>query len=237
MLAMTIPIKSVTFWINAFLPWALPGTTTVLQVGPYRGHSAIIGPKKYCLTDQRGFSNVITAESRMHSAVTIDFDGSTSVMTQQHQCGYTIECDDKTGEVTARKKASSAHMQFQLVATEPVVTIQLYGLASNPCTSTTWAFGDIEYKGTIFIDPAVRKIAIDLRTCTFPAFEGYAAINNGIGSILFRLLPPAGIKVMHISPGAIRPIRSQLEDRDGDGIFELPMDETVHPPREENEDE
>jgi hypothetical protein len=234
---MAVPIQSVTFWMNAFLPWALPGTTTVLQVGPYRGHSVITGPQKYCLTDQRGFSNVITAESRVHSAVTIDFGDSTPAMTQQHKCDYTTECDQKTGDVIARKKASTAQMQFRLVTTEPIVTVQMQCLISNPCTSAAWAFGDIEYKGTIFINPTTRRIAVDLRTGTFPAFEGYAAINNGIGSILFRMMPPAGIKAMPISPGAIRPIRSQLEDRDGDGIFELPMDETVQPPREEGEDE
>lgn len=217
---MPIPITSVTFWINAFLPWSLPGATTVLRVGPYRGHSAITGPKQYCLTDQRGFNNVMTAESRMHSAVTIHFGDATPVLTQQHGCNYTTECDRKTGEVTARKKASTAHMQFRLVATEPIVTIQMSCLTSNPCTSSSWAFGDIEYKGTIFIDPTTRRIAVDLMTGTFPAFEGYAAINDGIGSILFRMMPPAGIKTMHVVPGATRPLRAQLEDRDGDGVFE-----------------
>ena len=111
-------------------------------------------------------------------------------------------------------------MQFRLVATEPIVTIQMSCLTSNPCTSSSWAFGDIEYKGTIFIDPTTRRIAVDLMTGTFPAFEGYAAINDGIGSILFRMMPPAGIKTMHVVPGATRPLRAQLEDRDGDGVFE-----------------
>jgi hypothetical protein len=227
---MAIPIKSVTFWINAFLPWALPGSTTVLQAGPYRSHSAITGPRKYCLTDQRGFSNVRGVESRMHSEVTINFGDSSPVLTQQHKCDYTTECDRKTGGVTSRKKASTAHMQFRLVATEPIVTVQLHCLTSNPCTSSAWAFGDIEYKGTIFIDPTTRRIAVDLMTGTFPAFEGYAAINNGVGSILFRMMPPAGIKAMHPAPGATRPLRSQLEDRDGDGMFELP---TTDDPRVE----
>ena len=209
---MAVRIKSVTFWMNAFLPWSLPGTTAILQNGPYRGHSAITGPRHYCLTDQRGFSNVMTAVSRMHSAVIIDFSGSTPVLTQQHKCDYTTECDRKTGGVTARKKASTAQMQFCLVTTGPTVTVQMHCVASNPCTSSAWAFGDIEYKGTIFIDPMTRRIAVDLMTVTFPAFEGYAAIDNGVGSILFRMMPPAGIKAIHMSPGATRPIRSQLED-------------------------
>jgi hypothetical protein len=216
---MTIPIKSVTFWMNAFLPWSLPGTTTVLRNGPYRGHSAIPGPRHYCLTDQRGFSKVLMAGSRMHSAVTIDFGASTPVLTQQHKCDYITECDRKTGEVTARKKADTANMQFRLVVTEPIVTVHMQCLASNPCPSSSWAFGDIEYKGTIVIDPTTRRIAVDLMTGTFPAFEGYAAVNDGVGSILFRMMPPAGIKTMHVAPGATRPIRAQLEDQDGDGIF------------------
>lgn len=217
---MSTPLKSVTFWINAFLPWALPGATTVLQVGPSRGHSAITGPQRYCLTDQRGFSKVMMAQSRMHSAVTIHFGDATPMLTQQHRCDYTTECDRETGEVTARAKASTANMRFRLISAEPIVTIQMSCLSGNPCTSSTWAFGDIEYKGTIFIDPTTRRIAVDLMTGTFPAFEGYAAINDGIGSIVFRMMPPAGIMSMYITPGATRLIRSQLEDRAGDGVFE-----------------
>jgi hypothetical protein len=217
---MSTPLKSVTFWINAFLPWALPGATTVLPVGPSRGHSAITGPKQYCLTDQRGFSTVMTAQSRMHSAVTMHFGDAAPVLTQQHRCDYTTECDRETGEVTARKKASTTRMQFRLTATEPIVTIQMSCLTSNPCTSSAWAFGDIEYKGTIFIDPTTRRIAVDLMTGAFPAFEGYAAINDGMGSILFRMMPPAGITTMHVAPGTTRLIRAQLADQDEDGVFE-----------------
>ncbi len=163
---------------------------------------------------------MMTAESRMHSAVTIHFGDATPVLTQQHRCNYTTECDRKTGEVTARAKASTANMRFHLVSAEPIVTIQMSCLTSNPCTSSAWAFGDIEYKGTIFIDPTTRRIAVDLMTGSFPAFEGYAAINDGIGSILFRMMPPAGIKAIHVVPGTTRLIRAQLEDRDGDGVFE-----------------
>ncbi|NOT57254.1 MAG: hypothetical protein HOP18_21840 [Deltaproteobacteria bacterium] len=217
---MPTPIESVTFWINAFLPWSLSGATTVLQIGSSRGHSAIIGPRQSCLTDQRGFSTVMTAKSRMHSAITVNFGDTMPVLTQQHRCDYTTECDRETGEVTARAKASTANMRFRLVSSEPIVTIQMSGLTSNPCTSSSWAFGDIEYKGTIFIDPTARGIAVDLMTGTFPAFEGYAAINDGIGSTLFRMMPPAGIKAMHVVPGTTRLIRAQLEDRDGDGVFE-----------------
>jgi hypothetical protein len=100
-------------------------------------------------------------------------------------------------------------------------------VASNPCTSAAWAFSDIEYKGAIAINREKRSIAINLMIGVFPAYEGYAAINNGIGAILFRQIPPAGIKTMYVPPRANRPIRSQLEDRDGDGVFELPAIETA----------
>lgn len=223
---MSVPIQSVTFWLNAFLPWSIPGATTNLRQGPYAGYTAIAGPR-YCLTDQRGFSSNIGAESRMQSAVIIDFSGSTPAMIQQHRCNYTTECDRKSGRVLRREKSNTSRMKFTLASAEPTVVIHMDCVASNPCTSAAWAFGDIEYKGAIAINQEKRSIAINLMIGVFPAYEGYAAINNGIGAILFRQMPPAGIKTMYVPPRTNRPIRSQLEDRDGDGVFELPAIETA----------
>lgn len=117
-------------------------------------------------------------------------------------------------------------MHFALVSVEPQVVIRLDSTASNPCTSASHAFGDIDYKGTIVIDPAVRSIAAGLRIGLFPAFEAYAAINGAVGAILFRYAPPAGILALRVPTGAHRPIRARLEDRDGDGLFELPAFES-----------
>ncbi len=224
---MSVSIQSVTFWLNVFLPWSLPGVTTTVQQGPYRGYSAIVGPERYCLTDQRGFSTDIRAESRMQSAMTVHFDGVKPILTQEHRCAYTIECDRIDGEVKARKKASTAHMQFTLASIEPIVTVRLNGAASNPCMSASWAFADIEYKGVIAINPERGSIAVDLLIGLFPAFEAYAAINNGPCAVIFRYAPSVRMPAVRMSPGATRPIRVQLEDSDGDSVFKPPGNETV----------
>lgn len=218
---MPTSIHSVTFWLNAFLPRDIIGATTTLREGPQMGLTAISGPL-CCLTDQRNFSNNIHARSRMHSQVTIDLSDSPPTMTQNQRCDMTLECDCKSGEVKRQRRADTARMKFSLAAVEPTVTIHMDCIASNPCSSASWAFGDIAYKGLIVIDPSERSITIDLMIGLFPAFEAYAAINEGRGATLFHYAPPAGMTAARTPTGATRPIRARLEDRDGDGFFELP---------------
>jgi hypothetical protein len=159
----------------------------------------------------------------MHSAVTLAFNDPTPSMTQVHRCDFTTVCDGQDGEVKCQQKASTSGMKFTLVSVEPNVVIRMDCTASNPCAQVSRAFSDIDYKGTIEIGREARSIAIDLMIGLFPAFEAYAAINGGLGAILFHHAPPAGILAVRVPPGANRLIRSRLEDRDGDGIFESPV--------------
>jgi hypothetical protein len=158
----------------------------------------------------------------MHSQVTVDFTTATPTMTQNQRCDMTTECDCESGEVRGQRHADTARMRFFPVAIEPTVTIRMDCVASNPCSSASWAFGDIHYKGMIAVDPNARSITLNLTIGLFPAFEAYAAINEGMGATLFRYAPPAGVTATHVPAGATRPIRTRLEDRDGDGFFELP---------------
>jgi hypothetical protein len=155
----------------------------------------------------------------MQSWVTVDFTKEPPTITQMHRCDFTTECDAKTGEVRCQRKASTRRMKCSLLAVEPQVVVRLDCLASNPGTSVTWAFGDIEYKGQLIIDPTMRSIAVDLQIGLFPAFEAYAAINGGMPVIVFRYAPPAGVGVGHVPAGANRPIRTLLVDHDGDGMW------------------
>ncbi len=218
---MSVPIQSITFWLNAFIPRDIAGYTMTLRNGPYAGLTALAEPC-CCLTDQRHFSNDIRARSRMHSAVTIDFSGSTPTLRQGHKCDYTIECDCEGGEVSCQKRANTSRMKFVLMSVEPSTVIHMDCTASNPCAPASQAFSEIAYRGTIVIDLAARSIATDLWIGLFPAFEAYAAINAGEGSTLFRHAPPAGILSLRLPTGANRLLRAWLEDRDGDGLFELP---------------
>ena len=206
---MTVPVRSLTFWLNAFLPWSIPGVTTTLMKGPYTGHSAIAGPH-YCLTDQRGFSSDARASSRMHSKVTIDLTKEVPTLTQEHRCDYTTECDHKTGQVRLRKKAGTTEMKFSLQTIESQIVIRVEGVASNPGASTAWAFGDIAYEGAILFEPLTGSFAGDFLVSLFPAFEAYAAINGEENIVVFRHMPAPGVRAYQLSPGAHRPIRFRL---------------------------
>jgi hypothetical protein len=111
-------------------------------------------------------------------------------------------------------------MKFSLAGTDPTILIQVDCKYTDPLAPAAHGIGEIEYHGVIEINPVARAIEIDLMICLFPAFEGYAAINDGQAAVLFRHAPPAGILSLGFPSGAHRRIRSRLVDRDGDAIFE-----------------
>jgi hypothetical protein len=215
----SIPIDSITFWLNAFIPRDIFGATTMLREGEYRALSVLSASPCY-LTDQRNFSNDLRATSRMQSVATLDFTNSQPALTQRHRCDDLIECDPVSGEVLRQRQGSTSNMKFLLSATEPAVLIRMDCKYTDPTAPLAHGIGEIEYKGTIEINPVPRTIDIDLMICMFPAFESYAAIDDGAGAILFRHAPPAGIMTLGLPQGASRRIRSRLDDRNGDGIFE-----------------
>lgn len=116
-------------------------------------------------------------------------------------------------------------MKFSFAATEPTTLIRMDCKYTDPSAPVAHGIGEIEYKGTIELDPTAHAIDIDLMICLFPAFEAYAKINDGSSAILFRHPPPAGILTLGPPRGAKRRIRSRLKDR-GDGVFEPPATET-----------
>lgn len=136
------------------------------------------------------------------------------------RCDVTTECDITTDDVILRRKAGTERMTCMLTAIEPQVVVHMNCHTSNPGTSASWAFGDIDYVGMMVIDPVARSLAVDLKIGLFPAFEGYASINDGPAVTVFRYAPPAGFGPGRVPSGASRPIRAFLADRDGDGVFE-----------------
>ena len=172
---------------------------------------ALSGPPCY-LTDQRNFSNDLRASSRMHSLVKIDLTASEPVLTQQHRCDDLIECDPASGEVLQKRRGSTAKMNLSLLATTPTILIQMDCRYTDALSPPAYGIGEIEYKGTIEISSPARSLDIDIMICLFPAFEGYAAIDDGPGTVLFRHAPPAGILSLGPPRGAKRRIRSRLDD-------------------------
>jgi hypothetical protein len=205
------PIHSITFWLNAFIQRDIIGATTTLREGDYKGLMALSAPPCY-LTDQRNFSNDMRAQSRMHSMAKVDLADSKLALTQHHRCDDLIECDPVSGEVLRKRQGSTSNMKFLLLATEPTILIQMDCKYTDPLAPAAHGIGEIEYKGNIEIHPTTRSISVDIMICLFPAFEAYAAINDGPGAILFHHAPPAGILTLGPPRGANRRIRSQLDD-------------------------
>jgi hypothetical protein len=150
----------------------------------------------------------------------VEFTDSVPALKERHRCDDLTECDQVSGGTIQRRRSSLANMRFRLEATEPTILIRMECRYTDLLAPTAHGIGEIEYRGGIEINPAARAIEIDLMICLFPAFEGYAAINDGHPAILFRHAPPSGVLSLESRSGAHRRIRSRLIDRDGDGVFE-----------------
>jgi len=138
---MQIPIQSVKFWLNAFIPKNIAGYTRNVPGKP--GLTMIPGPQRPIIlprgtpllgevrldisdcyhTDQRGFDSFINASSRMHSEFKIDFTTPVPTMTQWHNCDFTTECDCEDGDEECHKKGAISRMGFRLrsIVTPPAL--------------------------------------------------------------------------------------------------------------------
>lgn len=219
---MPIAIDVITVWINAFLPRDITGLTTTLRDGPCAGKTAVEGPAFY-VTDQRGFSTERRAACRMHSCVTVDFRAAVPLVGQAHRCDPTVMCARGAEAAPRGARASTARMTGVVASLAPLVRVRLDAVASHPFAALTPAGADIAYHGDIVVDAAARAVRVDLMVQLFPAFEGYASINDGPAGVLFRQAPVPGASQLRLPPGAHRRIRSTLHDGDGDGRFEGPL--------------
>jgi hypothetical protein len=183
----------------------------MLLQGEFKGLTALSGSPRY-LTDQRDFSNDLRASSRMHSFVKVDLAASEPVLTQRHRCGDLIECDPDSGEVLNKRRVGTSKMTFSLVAVSPTIRIQMDCRHGDLILCAGHGIGDLEYKGTIEIAPAAGSLDLDIMIGLFPAFEGYAAIDDGPPTVLFRHAPPAGVLALGPPRGAKRRIRARLDD-------------------------
>jgi hypothetical protein len=223
----TIPavaITTVKFWLNAFIPRDIPGYTKPVPGGPFKGGTMIPGPPFHgdFLTDDRGFMSHIHAKSRMHSEFEVQFSSSgPKLLFEFHRCSETNELDSTTGAIKDTKTGNCSRMRFIMRAPRGssinFVEVDMKCAASNPCVVPS---PDIDYLGTITIDPSLRRIELDGLIDDFPAFEAYATINGGAGDLVFYRFPPPGFTVWDLLGDPKAPEKWRLEDLDGDGIFE-----------------
>jgi hypothetical protein len=181
---------SVKVWVKAFIPGSYHGN--VDGVGPASGHRLLPGPSSWfndCFhTDDRDFSNDITALSRLHSEFELDL--RSGHLTEVHYCGETVEYDCEDGEEECRDTAPAGQMLWSnLRQHNGDILVDLSGAAGNPCFTGA---PEIDYEGTVTIDVRAHTVTFDGLVNGFPAYEGYATINGGAGETLFQYGPRGG---------------------------------------------
>lgn len=213
---MPLIIKSVKFWINAFIPDHIEGLTRKITSGPFKGKTTLSGPitsiNDCFLTDNRSFSNSIHAKSRMHSEFTIRLTESGVQFSQWHNCDETVEIDCEDGSLEGRRKQIPSNMNFKFPASPSPfgpIKVSLRAAANNPLFSGS---PNINYAGETSVDFRQRTILFDGRIDGFPAFEAYAAINDGPGVTMFNLLPLPGSTPFNLVGGATRGVKAKLGD-------------------------
>jgi len=182
---------TVKAWIKVFIPGDLPGA--IDGVGVASGRKLLVGPCSWfsdCFhTDNRGFSDDITASCRMHSEFELDL--TNYEMRELHYCGETVEYDCEGGEIECRATAATNGMSFTNLRWQDhdKILVDITGSANNPCL---YGSPDIGYTGRFTIDLATHTVAFDGRVHGFPAYEAYAAINSGSAARLFNYGPRGG---------------------------------------------
>lgn len=200
------------FWINAFIPRDAEGALTVAS-GKYTGRTMLPGPTDISdcfLTDNRSFSDDVTASSRLHSEYEFAFsEGNTRDVKQSSSCGTTHELDCEDGdlecEATAKVTPQTVFSPIQLLGGNPDRPyFTLEAEAGNPCFAGAPA---INYQGAVSFDVAARVVVFHIFVDEYPAYEAYARIDSGAPLPLIQENPPAGNSPRHLYGLANRPFK------------------------------
>lgn len=195
-------------WVNAFIPGSAPFSATV-PTGPYAGQKMIPGPfalspwpfsmlpgSDCFMTDNREFSNLRRASSRMHSLAVFDLSSSPIRWDHHHRCDLSVEVDCEQGDEEGRAYAnrdSMKYLDFQEKAAKNFV-VKLDAHAFDPLfgppASLFVPYIDIELTFKWFNDSKV--LMWEGTVDRYPAFEAYAQLRRAKPTPLFKLQPPGG---------------------------------------------
>ncbi|MFY0563516.1 peptidoglycan-binding protein [Archangium lansingense] len=221
-------LRSITFWINAFIPDPATSPQFVLPApGNSLGLSMVAIPVnvpglpvptvRFFLGDNRGFSDDRNASARIHSLVEIvGLDGDPSALRSViNQCGASHELDAR-GQVISSATAPVDRIRFVkfrgnttvdpeggIIVDSPsarFVQIDYEAAANLPLVGGS---PDIDMVGVIGIDRDALTLRFRGSVDGFPAFEAYVSVNEGPPIMLFRELPVAPI---FLFGGVKRPI-------------------------------
>jgi hypothetical protein len=167
-------------------------------------------------TDQRGFSNALDAPSQVHSEAYIDLTGPKPLLAQWHECRFTTPVDGPERPKAALPE-DPGQLRFlllphrslirdpaiaKLVGTMPwrgsgpspaePIHVHFCGEAELPLVGVAEPLTHVAYSGILRIDRDAQTIEARAMVSRFPAFEMYAAVNEGPGRPIFRLFLPRG---------------------------------------------
>lgn len=209
-------IKTVTVWVNAFIPKDIkvagkPDLTKVVPgTGPHKGKTMIPGPvpgvSDCFLTDQRGFSSDPAAPSRMHCGVTVDVARLAISGTPDKRCDPTVEVDCGDGAEECSRAAPTNRIEVKEFSATAggggaaTIKFRMVGAAGNACFVATpgMLVPDIDWDipVTIAIGPGGEVAVItakgDKAVESFPAFEMYVRTNSKPAVTVFQEMPVDG---------------------------------------------
>ncbi|HMU65850.1 MAG TPA: DUF3238 domain-containing protein [Cellvibrionaceae bacterium] len=217
-------MAKLTFWINSFIPGSVPGYTVTVPKGPHAGKTAVplpwqayawpsnlgkVGKNPHYLTDQRTFSLLPSASSRMRSLIEIETTTMKEI-TQLHESSGTTEVNLTTGVQTGFAMADMSRCKF---ATNPAITSyhfyrKLDAAAGDPLVGMA---ADIDYTGELILtrhgtaNSGRIEVVFEGKVDSFPAYECYANF-GGVTKLLFQLRPPAGNTVLNLLGAATTPV-------------------------------
>ena len=205
----------VRVWLNAFIPRDIDGITVPVPPGAYAGKTMIHGPipgiSDCFLTDNRDFDSDINASARMHSEIIIDFSDPLNpiIISQIQKCNNTIEIDWEDGDEECVRSADSSRMEFRNLHFASLKggvigsSFEIVLVAGNPCVTGA---PDIDYKGTIIVNPSLRQVCFNGFIDSFPAFEMYAAFDEESAKPIFQATVPEDNTTWNLPGEATTPI-------------------------------
>jgi hypothetical protein len=159
-LASDCTVRTISIWLNAFIPGKAPGFTKPVPGGVHAGKTMLdTGDGNCFLSNGRDFSSDPNAESMLQSRVDIEIVKATGAirLTQSHRWGRIITVAPDTGKVTCDSAAGPVEPQPNRLKAEVTRTspfsqndfnLSIIGQVPPPClsgmraptTTLTWAY-------------------------------------------------------------------------------------------------
>lgn len=138
-------------------------------------------------TDNRSFSNDLSASARFGGLVT--FDTSAQTVTFAEITGTTNEYDCSTGSVVCTEVAGQGGFSGTSGQSGNAVTFAYRGEASNPCLTLA---PDIEFSGMVTLDTSAKTVNLQGKVDVFPSFEAFVILEDGTSKTLYNMDPANG---------------------------------------------